>query len=39
MEGEGAMASVWVIDRAIDNMAKDLEGKTPKLSPIMPKQS
>ena len=39
VEGEGAMASVGVSGRAIDNMAKDLEGKTPKLSPIMPKQS
>ena len=36
MEEEGAMVSVGVSDRAIDNMAKDLEGKAPKVSPIMP---
>jgi hypothetical protein len=36
VEGEGAMASVGVSGRAIDNMAKDLEGKAPKVPPIMP---
>ena len=39
MEGEGAMASVGVSGRAIDNMAKDLEDKAPKVSPIMPCRS
>ena len=31
MEEEGTMVSVGVSDRAIDNMAKDLEGKVPKV--------
>nr|BAC26554.1 unnamed protein product [Mus musculus] len=37
--GEGSMASVGVSGRAIDNMAKDLEGKAPKVSPIMPSRA
>ncbi|EDL24706.1 RIKEN cDNA 4930433I11, isoform CRA_b [Mus musculus] len=39
VEGEGAMACVGVSSRAIDNMAKDLEGKAPKVSPIMPSRA
>ncbi|XP_021053387.1 uncharacterized protein C2orf78 homolog isoform X2 [Mus pahari] len=34
VKGEGAMASVGVSDRDIDNMTKDLESKAPKVSPI-----
>ena len=33
MEEEGAMVSVGVSDRAIDNMAKHPEGKAPKVPP------
>lgn len=36
VEGEGVIASVGVSDRAIDNMAKDSEGRAPKVSPIRP---
>ena len=39
MEGQGAKASVGASDRAIDNMAKDLEGKAPKVSPIRPSRA
>ncbi|GAB1291963.1 hypothetical protein APTSU1_000719400 [Apodemus speciosus] len=39
VEGEGAMASAGASNRAIDNMAKDTEGKAPKVSPIRPSRA
>ena len=39
VEGEGAVAVAGASDRAIDNMAKDLEGKAPKEAPSQAQQS